>query len=532
MIPTNRRNASGTIVRAEAAAWARIPTSGGVTIDTAPFLHVFPASGKLAFEGSQNNSFGYILPPSQNAQRADGVYVKWNWDGDTLVVENDAVGLFPLYYYVDDSQICISPYIELLLQRNFYLHLDMAALAVFLRTGNFLGADTPYREIKALSPNAKLSWKPGKLNIESSIFIAEPLEITRSEAFDEYSRLFADSIQQTFFQDARSVLPLSGGRDSRHILAELCRQDRKPHTVITVNYAKEDTLVAQKLAKFYGIEHAVIEPDGEIIDGQLQKNALTNYSALEHGWMVSMGEFMNDPNSVSYDGLGGDVLSAGLFLTTKRHALYRSGDIGQLALDLMDAKPRLRQMLNRILSHNFMAQLSESTGAKHLHEELLRFESAPNPIGSFHIHNRTRRTVAMAPLGLQRSVHTIFFPYFHNDLYQFLSRLPGEHFTDHTFHTDAIRKIYPEIGHIDFAPKNNTSTSSRLARSFRYRRTAWQLRKLLMEYSTNANLLFSKNLSSMNTRTLLLGDSSVFTTGLVVCYLLQIARHAQVDFGG
>src|SRR5205085_2976358 len=102
--------------------------------------------------------------------------------------------------------------------------LDERALSVFLRLGFFLGEDTAFTAIKALPPAATMRWRAGRLELRGSRPPPPPpADLGRSEAIEQYAALFRASIERCLEPGDDIVLPLSGGRDSRHILLELLR---------------------------------------------------------------------------------------------------------------------------------------------------------------------------------------------------------------------------------------------------------------------------------------------------------------------
>ena len=82
--------------------------------------------------------------------------------------------------------------------------LDERALNIFLRTDFYFGGDTPFRELR---------------RVEQEPVIVPPIEISRDEALDAYIALFRQAVRRRMTND--TVLALSGGQDSRHILLEL-----------------------------------------------------------------------------------------------------------------------------------------------------------------------------------------------------------------------------------------------------------------------------------------------------------------------
>ncbi len=86
--------------------------------------------------------------------------------------------------------------------------------------------------------------------------------------------------------------------------------------------------------------------------------------------------------------------------------------------------------------------------------EFRRHLAMPNPIGSFYLWNRTRRTIGSSAFGLLwPSGQQTCVPYLDGDLLSFLSAIPDTMLVDHGLHTDTIRRAYPEYADIPYASK-------------------------------------------------------------------------------
>ena len=111
-----------------------------------------------------------------------------------------------------------------------------------------------------MPPNAAFEWTREGLSVKGHrpAFAARP--ISRDEAIDEYISLFRRGVERRR-PEGDYIMPLSGGRDSRHILLELCRMGCPPRQCITslkdpnLSSRNKDTRLAPEVAARLGIPH-------------------------------------------------------------------------------------------------------------------------------------------------------------------------------------------------------------------------------------------------------------------------------------
>src|SRR5262245_48488621 len=200
-----------------------------------PFLHIRRRAEGFEVLGAQVGALGHkIRHPGRS--EPDGVFVEWSWDGDRLRVRNDRYGCYPFYYFANSNEIAISTSIVRLLEAGASPDLDEAGLAAFLRLGFFLGEDTPFLEIRALPPSAVLQWGNVDSVVSGPLTTTRPDNSTRDGAIDGYISLFRDAVRRRQPSRPNVAVPLSGGRDSRHILLELCEQGLRPDFCLTARF--------------------------------------------------------------------------------------------------------------------------------------------------------------------------------------------------------------------------------------------------------------------------------------------------------
>lgn len=407
----------------------------------------------LHVSGSKSGFYGYKL---DSISGKNGIFAEWHIENDCLILTNDKFGLFPLFYTNNGSGFSFSSSIVDLLVTENDRQLDEAAIAIFLRTGSYIGDATPFANIKALPPGAQLRFNKEGLFLENSkIMFGERASVSLNEAQDIYGDVFHDSI--TKFSDVFSKkvgIPLSGGRDSRHILFELMASGMQPFSSITMKHqppkSDEDAEIAKEVSSHLGIEHIILEQDLSFLGMEKEKNKITNFCSLQHSWILPLSRHLAaEGYSAIFDGIGGDVLSASSFLTETRLNLYRKEKFEDLANDVLGPEGYLPSILTKPAYKRFGRELAINL----LIDELKTHANAPNPVGQFFFWNRTRRNTAVSSWRILSKNTHVFAPFLDHGVYTFLSSLPAEYFLDHTFHQRAMEKRYPEHAHIPYEKK-------------------------------------------------------------------------------
>lgn len=411
--------------------------------------------GPPRVSGDRSAFFGYTAGAGRSGSD-DGIWARWNWDGGSFELRNDRFGFYPLYYFRAGNGFGISDSVVELLRQGAPGTLDDDAIAVFLRAGFYLGDDTPFRAIRAVPPAARLRWSAGDgLRVESRRLTpgeGAGSPPTRADAVRRFGALFQSAMDGLLpGEDERVAMPLSGGRDSRHILLALLRRGRPPDRCVTARplppRPDEDAHVASGVARALGLPHEILPRTGDRLHDELRMHPLTDFCTDEHTWLLPLGEYLRDTAcTLAFDGIGGDVLSAGLFLTAPRLDLYARGELDALAEDILGPEGPLP----RLLRPPWYRRWSRAAAVRRLARELEKYRACPNPVGQFYFWNRTRREITLSPWRILNGACTVVAPYLSGDVYDFLAALPAAYFLDHAFHTDAIAAHYPDYAHLPY----------------------------------------------------------------------------------
>lgn len=318
------------------------------------------------------------------------------------------------------------------------LELDWEAINCFLRTGFYLGGRTPFKQ----------------LGLQT--VLPPPLPhstLGRTAVVDGYIELFRNAVVRMARSDA--AIGLSGGADSRHIALELTRAGRPPAIAWTVRLpGSEDAAVAQRLAQRLGIPHELLSATDAARD-ERRKSSLTDFRSLQHRWFMAVVDRIDRP--AWWDGIGGDVLSAGLFLEPWNLSLMQAGRFEALA-DRMVSR-------GKVYWFGAPGEFRREQAVHDLATELARHAAAANPIGSFYFWNRTCQDIAAASFGaLERRGVAVLAPYLERELWEFLASVPASVMLDHRLHVEAIAKAHPDFADLPYARKLNMPAAIQRAR--------------------------------------------------------------------
>jgi hypothetical protein len=488
---------------------------------------------------------GHTLDSTTRDDRPDGIFAEWSWDGRRLTVRTDRYGVAPLFYFHDGSRFAVSPSIVRLVDAGAPTRFDESALAVFVRLGFFVGDDTPFRSIRAVPPDGTLTWDAGTVSVTGGYRLPETQRFSRREAIDGFIDLFRQAMRRRPGVEHDIVVPLSGGRDSRHILLELCANGHPPDLTVTIPRfpprASEDERLAPIVARELRVRHRLLEQRDASFPSEYRKNWETHLCADEHAWYVAMVDQIAATARTVYDGLGGALSVPNRFLSPEALALFERAEFHALARRLLASNSRSTEALfERVLNRGWYAALSLEHAVDRLAAELARHRDAADPVKSFNFWNRIRRELALQPYGLMKSVPTIYSPYLDHELYDFLSSLPPEVMSptlsasDKSFHTDAILRGYPRFAHIPFEDK---AAARRDARAHDARFVRDTARCLLPRAATRTTLLnrlyvlprLAYSLARRSYR------EAIGWLPIVALYLFQLdavadRRHGAVDF--
>jgi hypothetical protein len=130
-----------------------------------------------------------------------------------------------------------------------------------------------------------------------------------------------------------------------------------------------------------------------------------------------------------------------------------SGRFQELAREVLRSHSPGESVLRGILTKDAYRRWKPEAAIEPVAAHLQKCAEAGNPIGAFYFWNRTRRQISLGPFSICATLGDVYAPYLDHELYDFLAALPASMTVDHLFHTDALRRAYPDFADIPFARK-------------------------------------------------------------------------------
>lgn len=360
--------------------------------------------------------------------RDDEPFLEWGWDGSRLRARTDRYALHPVFYWAQGNQIIIGDSMLEVLHQSKDVQLNHAALAVFLRFNSFLAEDTPFLNIHCLPPGGVLSWTNGLIEISRLRILPAGETQKASSIIDSYIDLFRASMKARIY-DHEYVMPLSGGRDSRHILLEAVALGRSPAYTVTMSNGagndSNDIEIAGEIANALSLEHRVLQFNGSFYESERIKNRRTNFASEKHAWLLPLADHLGGEGVAIFDGLGGDVLTGRILLTAELLAAFRAHD-GLAAGNQMlgsEGKPTTEEFLHR----DIVDKCSRQVALERMMAEIELYFDLPDPVSAFVFFSRTRRAIAACPLALYPKDVDTRFPYLDKELFALLMSVEAEY---------------------------------------------------------------------------------------------------------
>ena len=358
----------------------------------------------------------------------DGAFAIVLFDSQEKAVSvvSDRLGLRPLYYWVSPKLFAFSAEVKSFLDLpGFPKQVDPLALEEFLAYGYMLNDRTWFENVRVLEPATILRVSQSKCSQTQywSWNDVKPLPPTVSvdEAAEEMGWLWQKAVESHVASDHTYSLTLSGGLDSRAVLAAI-PEDRMPVPCVAMGAADCDEVrFAAQAARVRRCPHYVIHLNGQ--ENWLLKREpfvwLTDgMSSMLHMHGSAMTPKLHELSTIMLKGYIGDLVAGGS---------YAIGEGSPLAY------------FKKKYSHK--VTITSFNGTQHV---LRLWRDSGMTIEQFAIYQRTRRSTLRG--SIQHSAHVEERkPFVSKDFLSFVMSMPENYRRNSVVYRRMLLSRYPAL---------------------------------------------------------------------------------------
>lgn len=355
-----------------------------------------------------------------------------------VVVVADRMGTFPIYFAHRSGRFLFSPNQHpLLCDPQIPADLDRDALAQYMRYQQLLHDTSFFSHIKLLRGGRRLIYQVDNDTLTESPYwefdSEQPLlhNITFDNASEETTRLVVQAVDRCSSAPGRTGVFLSGGMDSRIIVAALTHLGRSPSALTYGLPQSRDAHYARRVAERAGLSHSFCEQtDGQWVRDYWRPHLLLTDAS--HSWIHMHGIYALDAAKscmdINLSGFAGDGPLSGhnlrdLYLESRDEAAYSAAVF--YGLTHLENWPSLTEAEEQLLYRPDVFNDIKGRAFSSLRAALVPFAHYAEPIRTdlFMEYTVDIRHYSHY-LGFKRAALEVGLPFLDPDLMDFVCRLP------------------------------------------------------------------------------------------------------------
>jgi len=225
-----------------------------------------PAHGLIEMNAAQYLLSRYLESGPSCVMQLNGSFnVAW-WDerSERLVIANDRIGHRLFFFGHCGRSFAFASYLARVMGSGLIdPDIDLEGFADLLNYGYIFGERTLFENVKTLPPAGILIFENGKSNVERywKADEIEPHGVYNEQRLDDVQDAFQTAIKRGFRTDVETALDLTGGLDSRTLLAGAASLDLPYITHTGGQPDSTDVVLAQNVSDAVDVQHC-FEPIG------------------------------------------------------------------------------------------------------------------------------------------------------------------------------------------------------------------------------------------------------------------------------
>jgi len=383
---------------------------------------------------------------------------------DKIILINDRYGTMNVFYFYDQEHFCFAPKIRLLLELGAKKEIQKDALFDFFIFGFLLGEKTFFEDIHKLPSASILEYSKGKLKhtqywdyeFNSDKYDTRP----REQLMDDLGRLWEKSVERRIKKGEKIIIPLSGGFDSRAILAAALKYCSKDN-IITFTFGEKgsfDFEIAQIIAQKTGVKNVSLGIEKEDFEKQYTislKDSETMIDATPYCAINGYQNLKTFGDRILSGFMGGEIMGSLITPQMMKVRLKSKQDYNRAGNFIFNWRRRY--------NHKIVTKLC-SPISKYITDYRQSFNQTTNDLHTIQskdfinyctrwlYKNEERNYTSFCVLRF-RNLFDFSIPFLDNDLVDFLLTLPPEFRIQKYLYKSMLLKRYPEL--FTLPTKNN-----------------------------------------------------------------------------
>jgi asparagine synthase (glutamine-hydrolysing) len=361
--------------------------------------------------------------------KIDGLFAAVIYDTSSNKVHliSDRYGLRYLYWMIHHGDLVWASQIKAFLEvPAFQPKIDQLALRQFMSIGYMLENRTWFEGVELLSSGTILTWDIAAASQEArrywwwSDIKPLPQPIDEEEVCETLGKLFCSSVERRSREVGQVGLTLSGGLDSRAILAAIPDHLSPVHAITVGKKGSDDVKFAASAAKVKGAIHHIFEISAK---NWLEPRVRTVWYTdgqqdLQHMHAGDTVSRIGDIFSINLGGLAGDLIMGGSFLRNETYFRGINEGMESLFAEHIGCSPELLQDFNS-------------------YKGLVRSDY-------YFLQNRVRRFTYVGATNSRLYLEERA-PFFDNELMEFVYGLPDHLRYKHHIYNRMLLRYFPDF---------------------------------------------------------------------------------------
>jgi asparagine synthase (glutamine-hydrolysing) len=366
-----------------------------------------------------------------------------------LIAGNDRYGMYPMYWSQSEDGFCLSSRVLASVLSNVVPgKWNMTGVMQLLTVDDLLSDSTLVEGVRAFPQASMLIKTDSELKWHTYWhynYSALDESINRFELARYLGNQFAESVRILTGSNKRIGVTLSGGLDSRIIVAAASKAGIPLHTFTWGKFDSYDRRFARDVSRVYGTIHH----DSDYFFSNLETRYEAGIRATEGHinyfdcHMLAHLEIMGDHADVILNGYAGDLVLGGSYLRPTWMRDMSTDDLAEILFHWRNTNIPESRLGHAVTCYD---EISEDQKTSYLYRELIKKKKgmrSPDIVESFFLENRVRRQCSMGTV-LMRYVTESVAPFFEYRMLDLTTSIPATLRYEHKIYLLMMKEIFPE----------------------------------------------------------------------------------------